>query len=104
MNIVGLGQRVQIFVERVRSGVVRALMGRGAVVPEAAGHLTARDMMIAPATTVTVDTPIGEATRRMVARQHRALPVVDQAGRLVGIVDRAHLLGACHAAGSTRSA
>ena len=51
-------------------------------------------MMRAPAATVTPDTPIRDAARRMVDERRKILPVVDGRGVLVGIVDRAHLLAA----------
>jgi CBS domain-containing protein len=56
-------------------------------------------MMTAPAMTVTADTALAEAAHRMVAHQHKILPVVDDERRLVGIVDRGHLLRAAVVAG-----
>jgi CBS domain-containing protein len=54
----------------------------------------AGDLMISPALTITESTTIVEATRLMLERQYKILPVVDAAGRLVGIIDRADLLRA----------
>src|SRR4051794_7020216 len=53
---------------------------------------TARDLMTAPAVTVGMHTPIAEAVRLAAQAKVRRLPVVDQHGRLVGIVTRSDLL------------
>jgi CBS domain-containing protein len=79
---------------RLRSGVLGALMRRGRLVPEQAAHTTAAELMTAPALTVAPDTPIDQAARRMVDARRKVLPIVDTDGTLLGIVDRAHLLGA----------
>jgi CBS domain-containing protein len=78
----------------LRAEVMGALMGREKLIPEEAARVTARGMMTSPATTVTAATPVSEAARQMVAQQHKMLPVVDEQRRLLGIVDRAHLLSA----------
>ena len=54
----------------------------------------AGDLMIAPALTVQQSTPIVDAARRMLERRYKILPVVDDTGRLVGLIDRADLLRA----------
>jgi CBS domain-containing protein len=87
----------------LRSGVVGALMNREKVIPEAAGRVTARELIVSPAITVTADVPVSEAARRIVAQRHKMLPVVDEEGRLLGIVDRAHLLRASRLADSGQS-
>jgi len=87
-----------------RSGVIGALMNRGEVIPEAAGQATAREVMISPAITVTADVPVSEAARLIVAQRHKMLPVVDEGRRLLGIVDRAHLLRAAGRADSGQRA
>ncbi len=79
---------------RLRSGVLGALMRRGRMVPDDAARTTAAELMTAPALTVTPDTPVVEAARRMVEARRKILPIVDADGLLLGIVDRAHLLGA----------
>jgi CBS domain-containing protein len=79
---------------RVRSGVLGALMRRGRLVPDEAARTTAAELLTAPALTVTPETPIGEAARRMIEARSKILPIVDGNGLLLGIVDRAHLLGA----------
>ena len=54
---------------------------------------TVRDVMTAPAITVSPCTTLDEAAMTMQRRHLRRLPVVDAAGRLVGVVSRADLLG-----------
>ena len=53
---------------------------------------SASDLMSAPAVTVLTGTPIAAAARRMDAEGVKRLPVVDELGRLVGIVTRSDLL------------
>jgi CBS domain-containing protein len=57
-----------------------------------AGGVTAGDLMTSPAVTVSPDGTVQHAARLMYARGLRRLPVVDAAGRLVGIVSRTDLL------------
>jgi CBS domain-containing protein len=52
----------------------------------------AKDLMSAPAVTVLSSTPIVTAARLMDSERVKRLPVVDELGRLVGIVARADLL------------
>ena len=53
---------------------------------------TARGVMSAPVETSLPDEPLRAVARRMVQNRLKHLPVVDQAGRLVGIVSRCDLL------------
>ncbi|MET7806964.1 CBS domain-containing protein [Micromonospora chersina] len=57
-----------------------------------AGATLAADLMTAPPVTVTPDASLVEAARTMGARGVKRLPVVDDLGRLVGIVTRGDLL------------
>jgi CBS domain-containing protein len=54
---------------------------------------SARDMMTADPDTVTPDTTVQEAARRIHETGHNRLPVVED-GRLVGVVTRIDVLGA----------
>jgi len=54
---------------------------------------SARDMMTADPDTVTPDTTVQEAARRIHDTGHNRLPVVED-GRLVGVVTRVDVLGA----------
>jgi len=58
---------------------------------KAAGE-TAADLMSRPAVTIGPDGSVAEAARLMHDRRVKRLPVVDAAGRLVGIVSRADVL------------
>ena len=55
---------------------------------------TAADIMTAQPATIQVDAPVRDAARLMVQRHVKRLPVVDTAGRLVGIVSRLDVLRA----------
>ncbi|MBY8874597.1 CBS domain-containing protein [Micromonospora sp. PLK6-60] len=57
-----------------------------------AGATAAADLMTAPAITVGPDATLVEAARLMTARRVKRLPVVDDLGRLTGIVTRGDLL------------
>jgi CBS domain-containing protein len=59
---------------------------------EKAAAIVAGKLMTTPAVTVPPTATITEAARRMHTAGVKRLPVVDQAGRLVGIVSRADLL------------
>ena len=54
--------------------------------------LTASDLMTSPAVTVTAHTSVRQAARRCAKFHVRCMPVVDEAGELVGIVTRSDLL------------
>ncbi|MET9464688.1 CBS domain-containing protein [Streptomyces sp. NPDC006544] len=58
----------------------------------AQGHLTAQDLMTAPAVTVHAEQTVTEAARLITRRGVTRLPVVDEEDRLVGIVTRRDLL------------
>jgi len=58
---------------------------------KAAGH-TAADVMSAPVVTVSPEETVPVAARLLARHGIKRLPVVDEAGRLVGIVSRADLL------------
>jgi CBS domain-containing protein len=78
------------------AGVLGALMrtaGRPAGSDVTAGSLVAR-----PALTMLPETPIADAAERMTAQGRKVVCVVDPAGKLLGIVDRADLLRAAGAA------
>ncbi|QNP68286.1 CBS domain-containing protein [Streptomyces roseirectus] len=59
---------------------------------EKAGGLRARDLMTSPALTVRPDTTLARAARTMARAKVKRLPVVDELGRLQGIVSRTDLL------------
>jgi len=59
---------------------------------DAASPLTAADVMTSPVVTVPQDHTLAETARLMRTRQLRRLPVVDGAGKMVGMVSQADLL------------
>jgi CBS-domain-containing membrane protein len=54
--------------------------------------VTAADLMTSPALTITPDDTVEHAARLMYDRKIKRLPVVDEGGRLVGIVSRTDIL------------
>lgn len=54
--------------------------------------VSAADLMTRPAVTIGPDAPVAQAARIMYDRRVKRLPVVDAAGRLLGIVSRADVL------------
>ena len=54
--------------------------------------MIARDLMTGPAITVGPDTPIREVAAAMRQRQISGVPVVDKAGKLLGIVNEINLI------------
>jgi CBS domain-containing protein len=91
---------------RGRPGALRSLLDwfAGGARPEAleiaARGRTAADVMTSAVVTVKPDTPIAEAIRLMMAHRIKRLPVVDEQGRLVGLVGRAGIMAALsHLAG-----
>jgi CBS domain-containing protein len=57
-----------------------------------ADGVTAAEVMTKPAVTISEDAPVAEAARLMQSRRVKRLPVVDDYGRLRGIVSRADVL------------
>lgn len=67
-------------------------LGRKRLERRKAAGLVARQLMTQPAVTVRPEAPVQEAARLMHGRRVKRLPVVDEEGRVVGIVSRADLL------------
>jgi CBS domain-containing protein len=59
---------------------------------DAAAGITAGDLMTQPAVTIGPDAPVAEAARLMYDRRVKRLPVVTNAGHLVGIISRVDVL------------
>lgn len=64
----------------------------------AQGRTPVSSLMTSPAVVVGPDTPRSEAARLMAGRRVNRLPVVDAAGRLVGIVSRGDVARTCRGA------
>jgi CBS domain-containing protein len=82
-----------------QTGLLDTLMRRGRYRGET--RTTAGDVMRSPPVTVAADTPVPEAAQRMLEARHKVLPITDADGRLLGVVDRADLLG--HVRAPTRA-
>jgi CBS domain-containing protein len=76
--------------QAVRLGHIAGSPHRGALVKAAA--VTAADLMTKPPVVVTPDEPVTSAARLMYHARVKRLPVVGEAGQLVGIVSRADVL------------
>lgn len=59
----------------------------------AVDNMQARDLMTADVETVQHDETVGDVLRKMAARRFNGFPVVDDDGRLVGIVTQRDLVG-----------
>ena len=59
-----------------------------------AAAVAARDLMSAPAVTVAATASVADAAQELAQGRYRQLPVVDGAGRLVGMITRADLIQA----------
>ena len=57
-----------------------------------AGGVTAADLMTSPAVTIRPDDTVEHAAKLMYDRKVKRLPVVDQGGRVVGIISRTDIL------------
>jgi len=73
---------VELFIDRRRLEEIERL----------ADDIRARDIMTRDVVTVAPDRPIDEAARRMIHEGVKRLPVVDEEGRILGIVSRRDLL------------
>ncbi|GAA0815615.1 CBS domain-containing protein [Spirilliplanes yamanashiensis] len=81
VELAGRGERPRLFESRHRRA------GRTRAAARTAGELMTR-----PAVTVTTGTPISAAARLLDRRRVKRLPVLDDTGRLAGIVSRSDLL------------
>lgn len=71
-------------------GLLAGLLHRAAQAK--ARGVTAADLMTSPAVTIGPDDTVEHAARLMYDRKVKRLPVVDQGGRLVGIISRTDIL------------
>ena len=72
------------------AGLLAGLLHRAARAK--AGAVTAADLMTSPAVTISPDDKVEHAAKLMYDRKVKRLPVVDQGGRLVGIISRTDIL------------
>ena len=76
--------------------IVGKLMGMAA--PTRTPSRTARELVAGPDLSVAPETPLSDVARLMTEHRRKIVPVVDADRRLLGIIDRADLLTATHAA------
>jgi CBS domain-containing protein len=76
-----------------------ARLDRGRLAGESS--LRASDVMHIRPLTLPADTALTDAAQRMLEARHRVLPITDQQGHLLGVVDRADLLRAMRSSSST---
>ena len=98
-TVLGVVSENDILVKERGTEPLRGLVGRliagDAVKLEAKlAAKTAGEAMTSPAVTITADRPVSAAAAEMVERRINRLPVVDEDGKLVGIVTRADLVKA----------
>jgi len=74
-------------------GVVTRLMRQAAPIPFLK-DVTVTELMVTDVVTTRPEVPLEVAIRDMLAQRHKILPVADEAGRLIGAVDRFDLLRA----------
>jgi CBS domain-containing protein len=74
-----------------RPGIVTSLMRRAAAVPMT-NDIKVADMMNSDVVTTQPEVEVEVAMREMLAQRRKILPVVDDHGSLIGIVDRFDLL------------
>lgn len=77
-------------VQATGTSIIAAL--RHAREDDKAAGVTAADLMTRPAITIGPDAAVAEAARVMYDRRVKRLPVVDAAGRLLGIISRVDVL------------
>ncbi len=96
VGVVSEGDLVARLAPTAPRGLLSALFGSGAAMRDfIAGHSRrVGDVMTAEVISAAPDTPVAELARLMAQHAIKRLPVLDEAGRLVGIVTRANLLRA----------
>lgn len=95
-RVVGVVSEADIIGKEAGAPHERSLLGRllhGGASPKLDAR-TAGEAMTSPAVTITADREVAEAARTMTERSVNRLPVVDDDGKLVGIVTRADLVRA----------
>lgn len=90
----GMGAAAVVDEQRVVAGVFteRDVMTRVALSGRDPSHIPIREVMTTPVLLATRSTPIDEATAVMINHQKRHLPVVEDDGRLIGILSIRHVL------------
>lgn len=91
-KVAGVVSEADLLMTQQRPGAARGgLLRRHERAPGAGAH-TAAQLMTSPAITIHPDAPLGAAARRMTDGGLTLLPVVDDAGELIGVISRRDLL------------
>lgn len=93
-RVLGMVSEADMLSKQERRSGRLALARRTRRKPAKAAALSAGQMMTAPAITIRPDAPLRTAARMMNAHRIRRLPVVDESGKLLGVVSRRDLLTA----------
>jgi CBS domain-containing protein len=91
-KVVGVVSEDDLLVKEGYQGSAPGLLVRRTDKAKAAA-LTAADLMTRPAIIISPDADVAEAARTMHAKHVKRLPVVNDEGKLIGIVSRVDLLG-----------
>lgn len=96
-RVVGVVSEADLLLKEVGpepfSGPLRSVLATGRRGERAkAAAVTAAELMSKPAVTIGMDSSVADAARLMYGRRVKRLPVVDEKGRLVGIVSRVDVL------------
>lgn len=94
-KVVGVVSEADLLTKEALEYTVPSLMGgilHGRELAKAAA-ITAADLMTRPPVTIGPREPVSHAARLMYSRKVKRLPVVDDDGRLIGIVTRTDVLG-----------
>lgn len=97
LGIITDGDLIKRATQAERSGIVRSLLRRSALEQAEHFHLQARsaaEVMTSPAITVTPDTSLLDALQLLLRHHIKRLPVIDEQGRLVGLIGRGGILQA----------
>jgi CBS-domain-containing membrane protein len=93
-RVIGVVSEADLLVKEASPGPPPGLVRLAWMLKERskATGVTAADVMTKPAVTIREDAPVGDAARLIQSRRVKHLPVVDDDGRLRGIISRADVL------------
>jgi CBS domain-containing protein len=93
-RVIGVVSEADLLAKEAESALPQGMIRRAWRMTERskAAGVTAAEVMTRPAITIGQDAPVAEAARLMQSRRVKRLPVVDDHGRLRGIISRADVL------------
>lgn len=92
VEIVDRPERIEALLPRIEAAAKGGLITRQRLTAHFHCPVRVRDVMAASVATVTVDTPLAQVVDLLVARGVKAVPVLDAAGKVAGIVTGGDLL------------